>query len=116
MKKNAIKFKLIVFTLLLTLFSVTNSCKKSTADVTGLNEVIIQGMTFTPSTITVAAGTTITWINKDALEHTVTSNTSVFDSKSISSNGAYSHLFSTAGTFPSHCSLHTMMTATVIVN
>jgi plastocyanin len=116
MKKNALKFKVIVITLLLSVFSITNSCKKSTTDVPGVNEVFIQGMAFTPSTITVAAGTTITWTNKDGVPHTVTSNSGLFDSNSIGQNGTYSHLFSTAGSFPYHCTIHPAMTATVNVN
>jgi plastocyanin len=116
MKKHTLKFKVVVITLLLSFLSVTNSCKKSTTDVPGVNEVFIQGMAFNPSTITVAAGTTITWTNKDALAHTVTSNIALFDSQSISPNGVYSHLFSAAGTFSYHCSIHPTMTATVTVN
>ena len=34
--------------------------------VPGANEVFIQGMAFNPSTITVTAGTAVTWTNKDA--------------------------------------------------
>lgn len=81
----------------------------------GTNEVWIQGMAFTPSTITVTAGTTITWTNNDGVAHTVTSNTGLFESGSISNNGTYSHLFTTVGTFPYHCAIHTSMKASVVV-
>ncbi len=81
-----------------------------------LNEVFIQSMTFNPGTITVAANTTITWTNKDAVAHTVTSNSGLFDSGNIGNNGTYSHLFTTAGTYPYFCTIHPSMTATVIVN
>jgi len=88
---------------------------------TAPNEVIIQGMAFSPSVITVIAGTRITWTNNDSFEHTVTSDTGLFDSGTISGSGAYgaggsySYTFITAGTFPYHCTTHPMMTATVIV-
>jgi plastocyanin len=82
----------------------------------GTNEVWIQGMQFKPSTITVTAGTTITWTNKDAVIHTVTSDPGVFDSGSINNNGTFSYTFSTAGTYPYHCTPHPSMTATVTVN
>jgi plastocyanin len=110
------------------IFSTLNSCSKSslydttaagTTGVTGgpgANEVWIKGSAFDPATITVAAGTTITWTNKDGVAHTVTSNSGLFDSNSISPNGTYSHLFSTAGSFPYHCTIHPTMTATVVVN
>jgi plastocyanin len=73
-------------------------------------------MAFNPSTITVAAGTTITWTNKDAIAHTVTSDNKLFDSGSIGSNGTYSFTFATAGTFSYHCTVHPTMTASVTVN
>lgn len=80
------------------------------------NEVFIQGMAFNPATITVAANTTITWTNKDAVAHTVTSDTGLFDSGTILTNGTYSYTFSTAGTYPYHCTSHSSMTATVKVS
>jgi plastocyanin len=122
---------LIGFTLLLTLLSISNSCTKSSTYNTpsvsnpgskggsgpGANEVWIQGMAFDPSTITVAVNTTVTWTNKDAIGHTVTSDTGVFDSVgTISTNGTFSYMFATAGTFTYHCKVHPTMTGTVIVN
>ena len=81
----------------------------------GTNEVWIQGMAFNPSTITVAIGTTITWTNKDAVSHTVTSNSGAFDSGVVGSNGTYPFTFNTAGTFSYYCAIHPAMTATVVV-
>jgi plastocyanin len=109
---------LISICLLIAFLNLLNSCSKSSSTGgtnQGANEVFIQGMAFSPSTITVTAGTTVTWTNKDGVAHTVTSSGS-FDSKSINPNGTYSHLFSTAGTFPYICTIHPTMTATVIVN
>jgi plastocyanin len=131
--KNSIGSKnrlLTGITILFTILIITGSCKKimdnmygtsnspGTGSSTGpgTNAVWIQSMAFNPATITVAAGTTITWTNKDGVAHTVTSNTGLFDSGSISSSGTYSHLFASAGTFPYFCSVHPSMTATVIVN
>lgn len=82
----------------------------------GANEVLIQGMAFNPVTLTVAVNTTVTWTNKDGFAHTVTSDTNLFNSGTIGANGIYSHTFSTAGTYPYHCSFHAGMTATVVVN
>lgn len=100
--------------LLFSVFSITNSCQK-TSDVPGPNEIFIKGMAFNPATITVTAGTTITWTNKDGVPHTVTSTTGLFDSGSINNHETYSHTFSTAGTYPYICTFHTTMTATVQV-
>ena len=94
----------------------TNNSGNTGSGTPGTNEVWIQGMAFSPATITVTAGTTITWTNKDGVAHTVTSNSALFDSGAINTNGTYSHLFSTAGTFPYYCMVHPTMTASVIVN
>lgn len=120
----------IVFAIL----SISNSCSKpmdnpyGTGSTTGgakggsggpgTNEVWIQGMAFSPSTITVAAGTTITWTNQDAVNHTVTStdNTGLLNSSTISNGGTYSYMFATAGTYAYYCKVHPSMTATVVVN
>ena len=110
---------------------ISGSCKKSSdMNMTGTtggtggngsggpgpNSVFIQSMAFNPSTITVTANTTITWTNKDAIAHTVTSDTGVFDSKTIPANGTFSYTFSTAGKYTYHCTIHPSMTASVVVN
>lgn len=119
-KLNGSKGRLLIGScFLIAFFAIFNSCSKSSSTGgtnQGANEVFIQGMAFSPSTITVTAGTTVTWTNKDGVAHTVTSNTGSFDSGSINPNGTYSHMFSTAGTFPYKCTIHPTMTATVIVN
>jgi len=117
--------------ILFAVLSFSNSCTKSMDNMTGtggntggtggkggpgINEVWIQGMAFSPSTITVSAGSTITWTNKDGVSHTVTSNTGLFDSGTFGSNGTFSFTFPTAGTYPYYCAVHPSMTATVKVN
>jgi plastocyanin len=116
----------IVF--LFALLTVSNSCKKTATDMTvtpsntggtggqAANEVFIQGMSYSPSTLSVAVGTTVKWTNKDGVSHTVTSNTGAFDSGNISSNGTFSFTFSAAGTYSYYCAVHPSMTAKVIVN
>jgi len=102
--------------LLFSVLIITNSCTKS-SDLPGANEVFIQGMAFTPSTITVSAGTTITWTNKDGVTHNVTSNTAgLFSSGPINPNKTFSKLFSTPGTFGYTCTLHAGMNGSVVVN
>jgi plastocyanin len=131
--KNSIvsgKRLLIGFTVLFTILSLTGSCKKTMDNMNntgggpgtggtggpGTNEVWIQSMAFSPSVITIAAGATITWTNKDAVAHTVTSDNGLFDSSTISGGGTYSHMFATPGTYLYHCAFHLSMTAKVIVN
>ena len=82
----------------------------------GANEVYIQGMAFSPATLTVTAGSTVKWTNKDAVPHTVTNDSALFDSGNIAVNGVYSYTFNSAGTFSYHCSIHPSMKATIIIN
>jgi plastocyanin len=103
----------IVF--IVSILSILNSCTK-TAD-PGLNEVFIQNSAFSPTTITVAANTAITWTNNDGMSHTVTSDTgNELNSGNIPANGTWSHTFTAAGTYPYHCTIHPTMTAIVVVN
>jgi plastocyanin len=118
---------LISAVFLLMILSISNSCSKSsmnnmygigpgTGGGPGTNEVWIQGMAFTPATITIMAGTTIKWTNKDAVAHTVTSDTGLFDSGSIANGSTFSIQFNNTGTFPYHCAVHPGMKASVVVN
>jgi plastocyanin len=103
---------------------LSNSCSKdNNPDTTlpggggpGANEVFIQSNAFSPSSITVTAGTTIKWTNKDGIAHTVTSNTNIFDSGTIPAGGTFSYTFASAGTFPYYCKIHPSMVAGVTVN
>jgi plastocyanin len=81
----------------------------------GANEVSIQGSSFSPSTLTVAVNTTVTWTNKDSFAHTVTSNSVMFDSGNMDYNATYSFQFTTIGSYKYHCSYHSGMTGTIIV-
>jgi len=117
----------IVLSLLI--IATLNSCSKSsmsgyygtgttggTKGGPGVNEVWIQGMVFTPSIITVSAGTSIKWTNQDAITHTVTSDSTMFNSGEIAPGGTFVYVFNTAGVFKYHCSIHPTMTARVVAN
>lgn len=102
--------------LIFTVLTILLGCSKSKDTTTpGANEVLIQSFAFSPSTLTVSVNTTITWTNKDAAAHTVTSDNGLFDSGNMNTDATYSHQFTTAGTFPYHCTYHSNMLARVIV-
>ena len=77
--------------------------------------VSIQNMSFSPTEITIAKGTTVTWTNNDSVAHTVTGNATGPASSTIQPGGTYQFTFDSAGTFPYHCSIHPSMTGTVQV-
>ena len=62
---------------------------------------------FTPATLTVAAGTTVTWQNGGGGAHTVTSATGSADTYDLSlAAGTVSHQFMTPGTYNYYCMNH----------
>ena len=80
------------------------------------NNVHIKNMAFSPATLTIKVGDTITWTNQDSASHTVTSDSGTeLNSATLVNTQTYSHTFNTAGTFPYHCSIHPGMKATIIV-
>ena len=79
------------------------------------NAVAIQGFAFNPSTLTVKAGTTVTWTNEDSAAHNIVSDSGAFSSDSIPKGNTYSHTFDTAGTYDYHCGIHPSMKAKIVV-
>jgi len=77
--------------------------------------VKIDNFTFAPSTLTVKAGTNVTWRNEDDIPHTVASSTRVFKSKALDTDDSFSFTFNDAGTYEYFCSLHPHMKGTIVV-
>ena len=78
-------------------------------------QVSIDNFTFAPQQLTVKAGTTVVWTNKDDTPHTVTSDDNVFSSPVMSTNQSFHYTFDKPGKFPFHCKLHPTMTGIVMV-
>jgi plastocyanin len=85
--------------------------------------IAISNFSFQPATLTVPVGATVTWANRDATMHSVTSDTGAFDSgrglcppaDCLSPGASFSHQFNAAGTLHYHCNIHTFMQATIVV-
>jgi predicted lipoprotein with Yx(FWY)xxD motif len=78
--------------------------------------ITIQNFAFSPTTLTIPVGTTVTWTNQDSTAHTVTSDTGAWpDSGSIDTGKSFSVTFKKAGTFTYHCAIHATMTASIVV-
>jgi plastocyanin len=78
-------------------------------------EVKIDNFSFGPAELTVASGTTVTWVNHDDIPHTVVSTDGLFKSKVIDTDEKFSFTFTKAGTFPYFCGIHPKMTGKVVV-
>ncbi|HEY6852696.1 MAG TPA: plastocyanin/azurin family copper-binding protein [Gemmatimonadales bacterium] len=104
------------------------ACKSATGP--GGPHVSITEYQFSPDTLTVKAGSTVTWTNNGTVDHSVTSDTNSaapFASPTLSpamgggygggtGPGGYGLTFHTAGTYPYHCSFHpTLMHGTIVV-
>jgi len=77
--------------------------------------VAIDNFQFGVVSIEVAAGTTVTWTNRDDVPHTVVSSTKVFKSPPLDTGEAFSYTFKSAGTFEYYCSMHPRMTGRIVV-
>jgi plastocyanin len=75
----------------------------------------IRDSKYIPPTLTVPAGTTVRWINRDEETHTVTSTTELFKSGGLNLGDEYTHTFTTPGEYPYTCALHDFMQGTIVV-
>lgn len=78
-------------------------------------QVIIDNYAFSPVTLTVKVGTTVTFINRDDDAHTVDSTQGKFKSPLMNKNGSFEFRFTAAGEYPYSCGLHPKMTGKIIV-
>jgi len=71
---------------------------------------------FSPASLTVVAGSTVTWMNDDNMKHTVTATDGSFNSGDIAVGSSYSKTFSTAGTINYSDSHNSSMTGVLIIS
>jgi amicyanin len=79
------------------------------------NTVDITNFDFTPMTLTIPAGATVTWTNHDEEPHTVAASDGSFHSPGMGTGGTYSFTFTNVGTYDYVCSIHPFMHGTVVV-
>ncbi len=79
------------------------------------NEIVIDNFTFGPQDLTVAAGTTVKWVNHDDIPHSVVDGNKAFRSKALDTDDSFSFTFASAGTFDYFCGLHPHMQGKIIV-
>jgi len=77
--------------------------------------VKIMNSAFTPSRISVHAGTRVTFTNQDGTTHTVTADDGLFNSGDLATGQSFSFTFMSRGSFAYHCSIHLSMKGTVTV-
>lgn len=70
---------------------------------------------FSPPSLTISIGDTVTWTNADSVVHTATSTSGAFDSGDLAQGASYSLTFTAAGTYDYLCTPHPSMTGTIVV-
>ena len=112
------KLELSLVLLILVGLFVTGASYRNDRDVddtANANEVVIQNFLFQPSTLTVKAGTKVTWINRDDEPHTATDTEKRFGSKALDTGDRFSTEFTKPGIYNYYCALHPKMTGKIIV-
>ncbi|MGD0149954.1 MAG: cupredoxin family copper-binding protein [Xanthobacteraceae bacterium] len=76
----------------------------------------IDNFTFNSQTVTVKAGTTVTWTNKDDIPHGIAATNNAFErSPALDTDDSFSFTFTTPGTYQYFCYVHPHMTGTIVV-
>lgn len=78
-------------------------------------QVIIDNYAFSPASLSVKVGTTVTWINHDDDAHTVDSTQGKFKSATLNKGDKFEFRFTEAGEYPFYCRFHPKMTGKVVV-
>jgi plastocyanin len=118
------------------LVGACSSGAASESDADGRNlpiTVLIQGIAFAPSTLEIESGTEVRWINKDSVDHTVTSGRQrvqgipgveedeparpdgTFNAELPGAEDAFSFTFDEPGTYFYYCDVHAGMTGEIKV-
>jgi 3',5'-cyclic-AMP phosphodiesterase len=84
-------------------------------DTAGATTVKIDNFSFTPKSLTVKTGATVTWINQDDVPHNVVSTEKKFSSPVLDTDQNFTFTFREPGKYPYYCKIHPMMTGTVMV-
>ena len=115
MKLPRPRITLAVLGALLVLIATLYARVAVTADEVPPEQIVMKDFKFTPMSLTVKAGATVMWANKDDEPHTVVSDSGLFRSGAIDTDGTFSFRFDRPGTYHFICSIHPQMVGTVVV-
>ena len=105
-----LKLALLISILVLLITSYSLSAPRDAKE-----DVSIKGRAFTPATLRVKKGESITWKNNDDADHTVDAEDGSFSSGTIKSGKTFTHTFKKAGKYAYSCHLHPRMKGTIVV-
>jgi plastocyanin len=106
-------------------FAIDRSLAGQYADLTGRPEVTVdmKNRAFDPAMIRISRGTNVTWINREAVEHFVNTDSHPAhtyylpqNSRGLAENETFSVVFDMPGIYPYHCSAHAdLMKGSILV-
>ena len=100
----------------LALLSSTHGKNSQTRESATKTEVVIDNFSFSPKTLTLPVGATVTWINHDNVPHVVSSTDNQFKtSTALKAGQTFSRTFVATGTYSYFCSIHPRMTGKIII-
>ncbi|WP_063762180.1 cupredoxin domain-containing protein [Streptomyces bicolor] len=111
--RRAVQGAVLALSVLLGLLFVVPGGRASAATY----RVAMSGYAYSPGTLTIPAGSTVTWTNQDTAPHDVktTSAPAAFHSPMLNKGGTWSFTFTTPGTYAYYCTVHPNMTARIVV-
>jgi plastocyanin len=77
--------------------------------------IVIKDFMFSPTTLVVKAGSTVTWTNRDEEPHTVVGAAGLFKSGGLDTNDSFSYKFTEPGKYTFVCTVHPQMVGTIVV-
>ena len=77
--------------------------------------VKIENFQFSPGTLQIAAGDTVTWTNADEELHALAADDGSFRSGGLTGDASFAHTFDKPGSYGYRCTLHPQMTGTIVV-
>ena len=110
--------RLVLGVILASLLAACSGESTDTTESAGGEEqrIEIADLAFDPETVTVAAGTTVTWVSADPnLPHTSNSEDEVWFSGTLNEGDEFSFTFEEPGTFAYFCEVHPSMTGSIVV-
>ncbi len=115
--KNLILLACIAAVVLVLGFAGTRASARPASPAAGNDpaQITIDNFSFGPQTLTVTAGTKVTWLNRDDAPHKVVGTHKEFSSSVLDTGDSFSFTFAKPGTYDYFCSLHPHMTGKVVV-
>jgi len=94
---------------------VATASRAPSADVAKSAGIQIDNFHYSPPTLVVASGTTVTWKNVDDSPHSVREKEGNFKSAALDTDDTFSQTFSAPGEYDYFCSIHPYMTGKIVV-